>query len=119
MTEDRRAYVRLRERLDVVIRDRGTGRTHRASTRDLAGVGVCLITEEPIDVGTPLEVELKLLDYETPVKFLGQVVWSRWTETLRQGQEPPTEIGVRFMSIDEKDRALIIQYATLHAAPSR
>ena len=84
-----------------------------------SGKGVCLVTEGVVELGTPLAVEIWLPDREKPIAFLGDVVRSVPVGTPRPGAKTPTaETGIRFVSIDPKDRALIIQFARLNALPS-
>ena len=118
-SSERRGYIRIRERLVTFVKDPATGKVHRALTRDLGGVGVCLITNEPLEVGVAIEGELKLPDREAPVSFSAVVVWSQVIqkepgETL---DRPTREVGVKFVRIDPKDRVLIQQHAALNALP--
>ena len=90
-------------------------------TKDIGGKGVCLVTvtEEEMAPGTPLAVEIRLPDRQAPIAFLGEVVWSMLlVEASARSKRPPAETGIRFVSIDPKDRALIMQFARLNALPS-
>ena len=115
---ERRESVRIRERLVTFVKNPATGKVHRALTRDLGGIGVCLITNEPLESGAAIEAELKLPDREAPVTFSAAVVWSRVIDEPGRSRDRPTrEVGVQFVRIDPKDRALIQQYAALNALP--
>ena len=116
---ERREYIRVRERLVTFIKDPATGKVHRALTRDLGGTGVCLVTNEPLEVGVAIEGELKLPDRKAPVTFSAVVVWSQVIQK-EPGQpldRPTREVGVKFVRIDPKDRALIQQHVALNAMP--
>ena len=96
-----------------------TGKVYRALTKDIGGKGVCLVMEEELELGTPLAVEMTLPDRQTPVAFVGDVVWSTLLiEASSRLRHPPVETGVRFVSINPKDRTLIMQYTRLNALPS-
>ena len=115
MGQERRQFIRVHARLTTLIKPLKTAKVRRALTKDISGIGVCLVTEELCELGTPLEVEMRLPDYDAPVKFLGQVMWSKPIGEPRKGQPPTAEIGLRVVSIDPKDRSLLMQYAKLNA----
>jgi uncharacterized protein (TIGR02266 family) len=118
MGEEQRRFIRVSSRLTAIVKVVKTGKVKRALTKDVSAGGVCFVTEEIMEVGTALEVELKLPDREAPVQFLGQVAWSRPVGPSPKSYENPTgETGVKFVSIDPKDRALLMQYAKLNAPP--
>ncbi len=76
------------------------------------------MTDETIEPGEPLDVELQLPDRAAPITFSAEVVWSRPTGGPRKSYETPTiEIGVKFITIDSKDVSLLGQYAALNALP--
>ena len=119
MGEEQRRFIRVTNRLPSLFKIIKTGQVRRALTKDVSAGGVSFITEELLEPGTALEVELTLPDCELPVQFLGEVAWSRPIGPPPKSYEDPTgETGVKFISIDPKDRALIMQYAKLNAPPS-
>lgn len=110
--------IRLRTKLTTVFKIVKTGKVRRGLTKNISGVGICLVADEPIEPGEPLDVELQLPDRVAPVTFSAAVVWSRPTGGPRKSYETPTiEIGVRFVTIDSKDAVLLGQYAALNALP--
>ena len=115
--EERRRSVRLRTRLNTVYKNLTTGRVQRALTKDVSGHGACLVTEDLLEAGTPLEIEIKLPDRAAPVTFLAEVVWSGFQ--LEGGVQTGSraEAGIRFVSIDSKDHALVMQFARFNALP--
>ena len=119
MGEEQRRFIRVTNRLPSMFKIITTGKVRRALTKDISAGGVCFITEELLEPGTALEVELKLPDREAPIIFLGEVTWSRPIgPPPKSYQNPNSEAGIKFVSIDPKDRALIMQYAKLNAPPS-
>ena len=118
MGEEQRRFIRVTNRLPSMFKIITTGKVRRALTKDISAGGVCFITEELLEPGTALEVELKLPDRDAPIKFLGEVAWSRPIGPAPKSYQNPTaETGIKFVSIDPKDRALIVQYAKLNAPP--
>ena len=116
--QERRQFIRLRSRLVTFIKHVDTGKVERVLTKDIGGVGVCFISHKALPPGTPLEVEIKLPDFERPITFTASVVWSRVTEPAKKSYQFPTvEIGVTFAVIGQKQRSLIMQYAALNALP--
>jgi len=105
--------------LSTTFKDLNSGKTHRALTKDIGGKGVCLVTEGVMERGIPLAIKIQLPDRAAPIAFLGDVVWSLPVDETRPGaKQPPVETGIRFVSIDPKDRALIRQFARLNALPT-
>ena len=116
MSAERREFVRVRERLVTFVKQIATGKVHRALTRDLSGVGICLITNEPLETGAPLELELKLPEFDRMIPFTGLVAWSKvMDEPRKRYEEPMREVGIRFVAIAPKDRTLIKQHAAMNA----
>jgi hypothetical protein len=118
MDAERREYIRVREKLVTFVKQTATGKVHRALTRDISGVGICLITNEPLEAGAPLEFELKLPEFDRAVPFTGHVAWSKVMNEAGAGfKEPMREIGIRFVNIAPKDLTLIRQHAAMNAVP--
>ena len=115
--EERRRSVRLRTRLTTVYKNLTTGRVQRALTKDVGGHGACLVTDDLIEAGTPLEIEIKLPDHPQPVTFLAEVVWSAFKLEAGSSGQPKAETGIKFVSVDPKDHARIMQYARFNALP--
>ena len=119
MGKELRRFIRLPSRLTAIFKVVKTGKVRRALTKDISAGGVCFVTEEVLEPGMALEVDLKLPDRAAPITFLGEVAWSRPIGSQRKSYENPTaETGVKFVSIDPKDQALIMQYAKLNAPPA-
>ena len=113
---ERREFIRLRTKLMTFVKEPKTGRVQRVLTKDIGGIGVCLVTQDVMEPGMTLEVELRLPDFDAPVTFTGAVVWSQRITEPGTGK-PLIETGVTFVQIDPKPRAIIMQYAALNAVP--
>ena len=65
-----------------------------------------------------MEIEVKLPDGQQPIKFLAEVAWS-WPLTTAAGGVSKRSFvtGLKFVSIEPKDRDVIMQYARLNELP--
>jgi len=117
MGQEQRHFIRITSRLNATFKIVKTGRVARALTKDISAGGICFVTAGILEPGTAVEVEMKLPDSETPVRFLGEVAWSCPIGHAKSYEDPTGETGVKFISIDPKDRALIMHYAKLNAPP--
>lgn len=115
MADERRRAPRLGLRLNVSYTIVGTKKLGASLAKDISGTGVRFVAEHPLECGTPLELVVALPDRTEPIRCLGEVVWSfprpPTDVALRGGN---SEVGVRFLNIDPRDRALIEQYAWLY-----
>ena len=112
-----RRSIRLRTRLTTIFKNLTTGRVQRALTKDVSGHGACLVTDDLLEEGTPLEVEIKLPDHPVPVVCLAEVVWSVFQPETQGGRTSKAETGIRFVKVDSKEHARIMQYARFNALP--
>ena len=93
-------------------------KVQRSLTKDLSGVGLRLVTEQLLNPGTSLEVEIKLPDRGAPLTFTAEVVWSKLISEQRKSYDATTaETGIKFVNVDPKVLALIKQYAAMNAPP--
>lgn len=116
--EERRRFVRNRVRLNTIVTILRTGETRRALTKDIGGGGICVVTEEELEAGEVLGVEIKLPDFDRPVTFKAGVVWITMAAPIsRSAVTGRYEVGLKFSDIDPKSRSLMLQYAALNAPP--
>jgi len=116
--DEKRRFSRTSLRLTTIYKIPKTGRTQRALTHDISGGGIRFIADEELAPGVPLEIEVKLPDQESPIVCQAEVVWSKVTNPDRKSYEDPiVETGAKFVQIDEKEQALLIQYARINAPP--
>jgi hypothetical protein len=87
----------------------GSHRTGRSQTSDFSPEGVRFVSEQPLPVGTEIEVSLQLPDRKDPVRFLGEVMWSQ----DRLQPSTGTEVGVRFLKISKRDQDMLAHYGRL------
>ena len=118
MGEERRRFIRVGARLLTFVRTQDTGKTVRVLTKDIGGGGISFVSEEPLEKDMLVTVEVKLPDREQPIAFLAAVAWSLPVkEATKSYGRSAWEVGVKFVSIDPKEQALMVQYAALNALP--
>ena len=118
---ERRQFIRVKSRLTMVFKVRGTTRQRYILTRDIGsgGAGVCFLMAEALRPDTVLEASLKLPDHDRPIAVIGKVLWNRLADEGRKSyQEPMVWVGVKFETIDPKDRLLLVHYAKTNALPA-
>ena len=79
--QDRKA-VRVKLRLTAFMKFVSTGKVVRVLTKDISGLGMSLVTDGTLELGTELELEITLPDRETPITCGAEVVWSKATEEI-------------------------------------
>ncbi len=115
--DEHRRSIRLWTRLTTIFKNRTTGRVQRALTKDVSGHGACLVTDDRLEAGTSLEVEIKLPDHPVPVTCLAEVIWSAFRLDAQGRNTSKAETGIKFVSIDPKDHTRIMQYARFNVLP--
>ncbi|MBI4700507.1 MAG: TIGR02266 family protein [Deltaproteobacteria bacterium] len=77
--------------------------------------GIFIKTGSPFPAGTLLKFEIRIADEQAVLAGVGRVVWRR-TDT--KGDERPAGMGVKFIKLDEKSRALISRLVDAHGGGS-
>lgn len=94
---ERRRYDRASIRVGVRVKTEG-GFKHYSSDNLSAG-GIFLLSKEPMEEESELEMELFIPSVSLPVKAKGEVVWNQ--------RQEPRGFAVRFTEIAEGSRKLI------------
>ena len=113
--DERRSYGRGRSQLMSCVTFPDTGKVIRVLTHDISGAGIRFTTDQALEPDTALQMELQWPDGGAPIRFMAQVVWSRFLEGSQADREVRAEVGVRFLDIAPKDLTLILHYARLNA----
>lgn len=117
MRTDRRRILRVDTRLTTFLTDPTSGKVRRALTRNIGAGGLCVVTEEAMELGTAVRVEVKLPDREQPVACEAVVIWSQSVADSSGGRQVEVESGLQFVSINPKDRTMLQYYAKLNPPP--
>ena len=119
MTTNRRGFLRLKTRVNLVYGVLGTKQSGIALTDDLSESGVRFVAEHVLEKGSPLQLSLRLPDRQAPVQVMGIVTWAvsrTSTDKLRPGKV--SEVGVQFVEMSVEDRQWLRQYTKLNALPT-
>ncbi|MBN3039343.1 MAG: PilZ domain-containing protein [Candidatus Omnitrophica bacterium] len=110
--EEKRRYVRSNGL--VLVDYKGIKIEGKCSAFDVSGIGVRLIVDRKLDVGTNVEVELFLPGDSQAVPAKGKIVWiKKCKETEETNVEKKKEYyyaGVELTEIDERSRVRISKY---------
>jgi c-di-GMP-binding flagellar brake protein YcgR len=76
--------------------------------------GVCVILKDNIKIGTPVEVEIDLMDLEQHIKCQGRVVWN--VQRRHDDKKKPLfyDIGIEFVNIDKNEQQRIDEIVRRH-----
>ncbi|WP_437475593.1 TIGR02266 family protein [Sorangium sp. So ce1014] len=74
-------------------------------SHDVSRGGIFIKTPSPFPAGTLLKFEIRLLDEQAVIAGVGRVVWKR--EPAQGSDAHPSGMGVKFIKIDEKSKAVI------------
>lgn len=105
---ERREYHRLEISIPVhyLLPKPGKPVEISASTRDIGGGGICLESEGPVSLRSPLEIQIKLPTGTHPIAIHGKVVWCKKTSSSVNKYR----VGIAFHGVNEEDRREIIGY---------
>src|SRR5262245_10719807 len=67
--------------------------------------GICLQTPIVQEVGSTVDVLLNFPELGKQIAIQGQVVWAN--------REPPQDVGIRWVNLDDERRALLEQYISM------
>ena len=88
-------------RIEVRIKVPGLG-----EVRNISADGMWLLAENPISVGTLLNLEFRPYPEGPLIKCKGEVIWFGHREIAGGG----AEAGVKFVDLTESDRKRILEY---------
>jgi uncharacterized protein (TIGR02266 family) len=67
--------------------------------------GICIRTPSVEDVGTEVDLVINFPELDSQVELRGEVVWAN--------REPPMDIGIRYVNLDEPKREMLRRYINL------
>ena len=105
MTKERRKFKRFDAYMNVQYRSQDS-KVHEGSglSKDLSREGIKVNTDQALQTGTVVDLEIRLPDDSRPVKSTGKVMWSK---PITSGFES----GVSFLIIDPVDKFRVLDYA--------
>ncbi|MFH1621838.1 MAG: PilZ domain-containing protein [Candidatus Omnitrophota bacterium] len=111
---ERRKFVRLD--LNTKVEWEKVNRDEPASefkSKNISGGGICLITDEIINIGDTLNLKIDLPTLKT-IHAKGKVVWIEGFEIVGGRREKKYEAGIEFLDINDKDRQEIEKFVFSH-----
>ncbi len=106
---DRREFFRLKVSVPVryrVLPAAAGARYKTTSTKNLSGGGLLLLLDEPVAIGTMLDLGIELEGEEGKTEML--LCLGRVATIREEGNRP--EVGVAFVDIEEKDRERLFRF---------
>jgi len=88
-------------RVEVCIEVPGVG-----EARNLSADGMWILLENPVSIGTLLDLEFRLLPEAPPIKCQGEIMWLGY-QKIAGGH---TEAGLKFIDLAESARKVILNY---------
>ncbi|MFH1460008.1 MAG: PilZ domain-containing protein [Candidatus Omnitrophota bacterium] len=108
--KERRKFVRVKALDSVKYRIKGEDELFNGQVKDLSVVGINIFTEESIDKGIILELELFFVDDKTTIFVDGEVVWHL------KNQDNRFTIGVYFINLNASIRGRLAQFIYNYAS---
>ena len=90
---------------DVLVDYRGTHVVLYHRVRNLSIGGICIESPTVEPLGKVVSLSLNFPDLHQTIEVNGEVVWAN--------EEPPRDMGIRFMDLDEKQMDTIKAYIHL------
>ena len=112
---ERREFPRMWMRLALSYRVVESVRGGQSLTKNVGGRGIRFLTDQPLHLGTKLEITLSPPDRPKPIIFVGEVVWSEMRHDPAY-RAPMVDVGVRFVKIDPRDQQFLVQYSELYGS---
>jgi len=93
---------------------RRAGEAHRAYTLDVGLRGVFVEWPEPLPIGEPVDLELRLPGWERPLRVRSRVAWWNPPGESARARRLPGGVGLEFVGLAEEDRrrirALVLEH---------
>jgi c-di-GMP-binding flagellar brake protein YcgR len=109
--EERRKFPRFNFLVDVSFKKKAAFKKEKLSiTKNISGVGVCLISYEELKVDDNLELKVFMPETKKPMKVMGRVAWVREFVIGDPQQGKRYDVGVEFLGLSEEDKEKINQH---------
>ena len=101
--QERRENIRVSKSIEVSYRTVTSFMKSGSRSIDISKGGIRLVAYHSLNPNTVIELEIRLLEFQRPIKVRGMVLWVNHTE----GKHYPFEIGIKFTEIDPRDIEVI------------
>ena len=108
---ERRRFPRLITSADVeyTILEKKALQEKDTVSKNISAGGICLIVYEKIELGSLLDLKIRLEDINYVALVKGRVVWSSYF-TFDADKKARYDLGIEFIEINESDRQKISKY---------
>ena len=108
---DRRAHQRAT--LKTSVHFGSESNFYTGFTQDISAGGLFVATHNVVPLGTLFDLEFSIPDQGPPIKAQGEV---RWAAEYNPASDCSPGLGLRFVDLNEQDRARIENWVTHRAA---
>jgi len=106
---DRRKFPRANYPCLVIIRkDHDSPDAMLTHTENVGIGGICVILKKGLELFTPVELEIDLMDTQSHIKCEGKVVWVVRRKETEEKKPSFFDTGVEFVRIKEEDRKRVV-----------
>jgi c-di-GMP-binding flagellar brake protein YcgR len=103
MMDERRHLVRVGKMAEINYSIADAYLKSGTRSKNISSEGMCLPMIQRLEPGTVLDIEIKLAQDKQPIRAVAQVVWLN----PRDDHRYPFEAGVKFIEINETEKAKI------------
>ncbi len=103
MEKDNRVHPRYE--VDAQVDLLASGASSTSPIQNLSLGGICLRSTLVEEVGSPVDVVVRMPELGLEVALHGEVVWVN--------RSPPQDVGIRWVALDEERRAVLSRYLDL------
>lgn len=101
--EEKRAYPRFPISLPVCCQNGNPASKIYARTRDISAIGLGIVADSEIPIGTNFDLYLEMLDNKERIQRKGEVVW------LQKVEEGMFRIGIRVLEQKLKPIPIVLR----------
>ena len=107
--EEKRKFIRLGVPVEIKYLNPAEANPVRrsATTKDISCDGLRFVSEQKINEGSALEMNLTIPGASNPVHVKGKTVWSKKTSSE---DAAPFEVGFEFSEIEEDNKNTFLKY---------
>jgi c-di-GMP-binding flagellar brake protein YcgR len=111
MVIEQRRFIRVDRAIRVRYQLQGKEeRYDQALTKNIGGMGLCLLLDAQLPVGSFLKLTLDIPGASKPIETGAKVVWIDKAEKTPDGFKADFEAGLKFTSLSSKSRASIVEF---------
>ena len=78
--------------------------------KNISLIGICIVANDDIEVGTDLSLEIYLPGDDEPVLAKGRVIWAQESSFLRSRSKKHYDLGIEFFDLDDWYNERIIEH---------